>query len=156
MPHAWLAVCHRGECVQVRRDTAQSRKLKNRLESASPLILVVALVAAWEWAVPAFDIPRFLLPAPSDIFKLMVEEWGLIQMHSLATIGSILAGYVVAAVFALSVSAAMIRFPLVETLVMPIFVALQSVPKIAIAPLILVWIGAGTGSKIAVVVNSTH
>ena len=47
----------------------------------------------------------------------------------------------------------MIRFPLLERLIMPIFVALQSVPKIAIAPLILVWIGAGIGSKIAVVAS---
>lgn len=123
------------------------------LELASPVLLVMTLVAFWEWAVPAFDVPRFLLPAPSDIGKLMVAEWPLIQVHSLATVGSILAGYIVSAVFALVVSAAMIRFPLLERLIMPIFVALQSVPKIAIAPLILVWIGAGIGSKIAVVAS---
>ena len=129
------------------------RTLGRWLEAASPTLLVLALVAVWEWAVPAFDVPRFLLPAPSDIAKLMVAEWGLIQMHSLATIGSILAGYVVSAAFALFVSAMMIRFPLLERLIMPIFVALQSVPKIAIAPLILVWVGAGIGSKIAVVAS---
>lgn len=129
------------------------RSLGRILEAASPTLLVLALVAVWEWAVPAFDIPRFLLPAPSDIAKLMVAEWPLIQMHSLATIGSILAGYVVSAVFALFVSALMIRFRLLEKLIMPIFVALQSVPKIAIAPLILVWVGAGIGSKIAVVAS---
>ena len=129
------------------------RSLARWLEAASPTLLVLALVAFWEWAVPAFDVPRFLLPAPSDIAKLMVAEWGLIQMHALATIGSILAGYVVSAVFALFVSAMMIRFPLLERLIMPIFVALQSVPKIAIAPLILVWVGAGIGSKIAVVAS---
>ncbi len=129
------------------------RSLGRLIEAASPALLVIGLVAFWEWAVPAFDVPRFLLPAPSDIAKLMVAEWGLIQMHALATIGSILAGYVVSAAFALAVSAAMIRFPLVERLIMPIFVALQSVPKIAIAPLILVWIGAGIGSKIAVVAS---
>ena len=49
----------------------------------------------------------------------------------------------------------MIRFPLAEMLVMPIFVALQSVPKIAIAPLILVWVGAGLGSKVLVVSPAT-
>src|ERR1051325_11513267 len=54
---------------------------------------------------------------------------------------------------ALAISALMIRFPLVERLIVPIFVGLQSVPKIAIAPLILVWVGAGTGSKVAVVVS---
>ena len=128
-------------------------KLASVVEAVSPIVLVLALIAFWEWAVPTFDVPRFLLPQPSDIAKLMIAEWPLIQMHALATMGSILAGYVVSAVFALFISAAMIRFRLLERLIMPILVGLQSVPKIAIAPLILVWIGAGIGSKIAVVAS---
>ncbi|HEX2215544.1 MAG TPA: ABC transporter permease [Xanthobacteraceae bacterium] len=123
------------------------------LERSSPALLVIALVVLWETAVRLLDVPRFLLPAPSEIVALAIAEWPLIQMHSLATIGSILAGYIVAVVFALSISALMIRFPVIERLIMPIFVGLQSVPKIAIAPLILVWVGAGIGSKILVVTS---
>jgi ABC-type nitrate/sulfonate/bicarbonate transport system permease component len=111
------------------------------------------LIALWEVLTRAFEVPNFLLPTPTDVARLMVQEWPLIQMHSLATLGSILSGYVTAVLFALAVSALMIRFPLVERLIMPIFVGLQSVPKIAIAPLILVWVGAGIGSKIAVVAS---
>jgi NitT/TauT family transport system permease protein len=123
------------------------------LERWSSTVLITALVLLWEALVRAFDIPSFLLPAPSEIAKLVVKEWSLIQMHSLATIWAILTGYVAAVVFALLVSALMIRFPLFERLIMPIFVGLQSVPKIAIAPLILVWVGAGMGSKILVVMS---
>ncbi|NVO13430.1 MAG: ABC transporter permease [Rhodoplanes sp.] len=123
------------------------------LERASPALLIVALVAAWEAAVRLLDVPRFLLPAPSEIVALAIAEWGLIQMHSLSTIGSIATGYVAAVAFALAISALMIRWPLMERLIMPIFVALQSVPKIAIAPLILVWVGAGLGSKVLVVAS---
>ncbi len=123
------------------------------LEKWSSLLLMICLLVIWEASVRFFEIPAFLLPAPSQIAELMVEEWPLIQMHSLATIWAILTGYVTAVVFALAVSALMIRFPLLERLIMPIFVGLQSVPKIAIAPLILVWIGAGMGSKIAVVMS---
>lgn len=123
------------------------------LERWSSTLLIVVLVALWEAMVLAFDIPSFLLPAPSEIAKLVVKEWSLIQMHSLATIWAVLTGYVAAVVFALFVSALMIRFPLFERLIMPIFVGLQSVPKIAIAPLILVWVGAGMGSKILVVMS---
>lgn len=126
---------------------------RHDLERWSPALLVLALVAFWEAAVRLGEIPSFLLPAPSEIARLAVAEWPLIQMHSLQTIGSILTGYVAAAVFALAISALMIRFPLVERLIMPIFVGLQSVPKIAIAPLILVWVGAGIASKIAVVAS---
>jgi len=123
------------------------------LEKWSSLLLMISLLIIWEACVRFFEVPAFLLPAPSQIAELMVEEWPLIQMHSLATIWAILTGYVTAVVFALVVSALMIRFPLLERLIMPIFVGLQSVPKIAIAPLILVWIGAGMGSKIAIVMS---
>lgn len=116
-------------------------------------LLIVALVILWEGCVRIFEIPQFLLPLPSDIAKLMINEWPLIQMHALSTIWAIATGYVAAVVFALAVSAVMIRFPSVERLIMPIFVGLQSVPKVAIAPLILVWVGAGIGSKILVVVS---
>src|SRR5690606_19718862 len=98
-------------------------------------------------------IPPFLLPAPSAIAELMVDEWGLIQMHTLHTIWSVFSGYIMAVFFALAVSALMIRFRILEQIIMPIFVALQSVPKIAIAPLILVWVGAGAASKVVVVMS---
>jgi NitT/TauT family transport system permease protein len=120
---------------------------------ASPALLVAALVAAWEASVRIFEVPSFLLPAPSEIARLAYAEWPLIRMHALHTIGSILAGYAAAVAFALAASALMIRFPLVERLVMPLFVGLQSVPKIAIAPLILVWVGAGLASKVLVVAS---
>src|SRR3954453_14614757 len=107
----------------------------------------------WQVLTRPLEIPNFLLPAPTDIARLMIDEWPLIQMHSLATIGSIVSGYITAVLFALAISALMIRYPLVERLIMPIFVGLQSVPKIAIAPLILLWVGAGAGSRILVVAS---
>jgi NitT/TauT family transport system permease protein len=133
------------------RSTA--RNWRRNIERAGPVLLIVLLVVLWQILTRALDVPKFLLPAPTDIATLMVDEWPLIQMHSLATIGSIVSGYITAVLFALAISALMIRFPLVERLIMPIFVGLQSVPKIAIAPLILVWVGAGIGSKILVVTS---
>lgn len=127
--------------------------LAPELERWSSPLLMMVLLLVWEASVRVFEIPAFLLPAPTQIAELMIDEWSLIYMHSMATIWAILTGYLTAVIFALIVSALMIRFPLLERLIMPIFVGLQSVPKIAIAPLILVWIGAGMGSKIAVVMS---
>jgi ABC-type nitrate/sulfonate/bicarbonate transport system permease component len=134
-------------------DAPAARHWRRGLERVSPVLLVIVLIVLWQVLTRAFDVPNFLLPAPTDIATLMVAEWPLIQMHSLATIWAIVSGYLAAALFALAVSAVMIRYPLVERLIMPIFVGLQSVPKIAIAPLILVWVGAGAGSKIMVVAS---
>ena len=130
-----------------------ARNWRRGLERASPFLLIAVLIVLWQVLTRAFEVPNFLLPAPTDVAWLMVAEWPLIQMHSIATIWAIVSGYVSAALFALAVSALMIRYPLVEKLIMPIFVGLQSVPKIAIAPLILVWVGAGAGSKIMVVAS---
>jgi len=135
------------------QDQSATRTWRRSIERAGPVLLVVFLVVLWQILTRALEIPKFLLPAPTDIARLMVDEWPLIQMHSLATIGSIVSGYIAAVLFAIAMSALMIRFPLAERLIMPIFVGLQSVPKIAIAPLILVWVGAGIGSKIAIVAS---
>ena len=135
------------------RETPAPRNWRRVVARVGPVLLVVALVVLWQALTRIFDVPPFLLPAPTDIARLMVAEWPLIQMHSLATIWAIVSGYLAAALFALAVSAVMIRWPLVERLIMPIFVGLQSVPKIAIAPLILVWVGAGIESKILVVAS---
>jgi ABC-type nitrate/sulfonate/bicarbonate transport system permease component len=131
--------------------SAPALSLRKFVEGFGPYILSAALIGFWEFSVRFFEIPTFLLPAPSQIVALIYNEWPLIQMHSQATIVSIVTGYSCAVVFALMLSALMIRFPLVERCIMPIFVGLQSVPKIAIAPLILVWVGAGLASKVLVV-----
>jgi hypothetical protein len=132
---------------------APARSWRRTIERVSPLILVATLIVLWQVLVRFFEVPAFLLPAPTDIVRLMIDEWPLIQMHTLSTIWSITSGYIAATLFALFVSAVMIRYPLAERLIMPIFVGLQSVPKIAIAPLILVWVGAGAGSKVLVVAS---
>lgn len=145
-----MTVSHAENAAQ---EVPPAHNWRRTLERVSPVLLIIVLLVLWELLTRAFEVPNFLLPTPSDVVRLMVAEWPLIQMHSIATVGSVLSGYVAAALFALFVSALMIRFPLFERLIMPIFVGLQSVPKIAIAPLILVWVGAGAGSKILVVAS---
>jgi NitT/TauT family transport system permease protein len=117
------------------------------------VLTLMALLVLWEAAVVGLDIQRFLLPAPSDVVAEFIKDYRMIFGHAVQTVWGILAGYIAAVIFALAASMAMIRWPLVERMVMPIFVASQSVPKIAIAPLILLWIGAGAGSKILVVAS---
>lgn len=112
---------------------------------------VVALLVVWEVAVRAYEVPRFLLPAPTDVVQEFSQDYGLIWMHLQYTLAGIVGGYVAAVVFALMISMLMIRFRVAERMIMPIFISIQTVPKIAIAPLILLWVGAGIESKVLVV-----
>ena len=117
------------------------------------IITVVVLIAAWQAAVRVFHIPAFLLPAPSDVVAKFVLEWRLIAMHAAYTLSEIGAGYLASVVFGIGLAVVMVRFPLAERMFMPLLIATQSVPKIAIAPLILLWVGAGPASKILVVTS---
>lgn len=143
------------ETNAIEKSTSDRRRksfsFRSFLERYGALVMVAGIICFWEFSVRFFEIPPFLLPAPSQIVTLMFNEWSLIQMHGLTTIKVIFAGYLSAVFFALTLSAVMIRFPLAERMIMPIFVGLQSVPKIALAPLILIWVGAGIGSKLLVV-----
>jgi hypothetical protein len=78
------------------QDKPAAQNWRRGMERAGPLLLIVLLIVLWQVLARAFDVPKFLLPAPTDIARLMVDEWPLIQMHSLATIGSIVSGYVTA------------------------------------------------------------
>lgn len=117
------------------------------------LLTLAAVLVLWEGAVRGLEIQRFLLPAPTDVLAEFIKDWRLIFSHAIQTVWGILAGYTAAVIFALTASMVMIRWPLAERMVMPLFVASQSVPKIAIAPLILLWVGAGAGSKVLVVAS---
>ena len=99
------------------------------------VLTLMALLVLWEAAVVGLDIQRFLLPAPSDVVAEFIKDYRMIFGHAVQTVWGILAGYIAAVIFALAASMAMIRWPLVERMVMPIFV------------------GAGAGSKILVVAS---
>ena len=69
-----------------------SRGIGRLLERWSSVLLVITLIGVWEAGVRIFDVPRFLLPTPTEIVQLTLDEWSLIQMHSLATIWAIFTG----------------------------------------------------------------
>jgi NitT/TauT family transport system permease protein len=115
------------------------------------IAVFVALVAAWELGVRVGKVPPFVLPAPSAIAAKFVADLPLLRLHTLVTVQEILVGYVVAAAGGLLIAILIVRFKTVERVVYPYIVASQTVPKIAIAPLLIIWMGAGLLPKILIV-----
>ena len=135
-----------GPDLRLERSPFWSR-LSGRL--VSPLFAVV-LIAYWELHVHIFDIDALLLPPPS---KIAIAFWngmasGLFLNHFATTVFRALSGFAIAALFGVALGTLICQFRIVERTVYPWVVALQTVPKIAIAPLILVWCGYGSLSKI--------
>jgi NitT/TauT family transport system permease protein len=116
-----------------------------------PLLFFIAVVVAWELSVDLFDVPVFVLPAPSVVVERIAETPARMFMHMLATLQEVLIGFALALIGggALAVMVAESRF-LSRTLY-PLLVVSQTVPVVAIAPVLAVWFGPGNISRLIVV-----
>jgi len=116
-----------------------------------PLVLVV-FVGLWEWVVRAWAVPPFIAPAPTAVVASLVGgiRSGLYLEHFATTLYETLLGFLIAAGSGIILGAVIAQFRLVEQTIYPYVVALQTLPKIAIAPLIIVWFGFGISSKVII------
>ena len=116
-----------------------------------PLSLVLFL-GGWEWYVRAFNVSPLIVPAPSAIVEALRTGLasGLYVKALLVTLQAIVLGFALSATSAFILGILISQIRLLEATIYPYIVALQTLPKIAIAPLILVWVGLGIESKIII------
>jgi NitT/TauT family transport system permease protein len=112
---------------------------------------LVALVILWEVLVRHFQVPAWLLPSPSLIGQAMVEWRSELVGHSIVTLYETLVGFALAIAISIPLAVAVVYSRFLQNTIYPILLALQSMPKVAIAPLLALWIGFGTLPKIVVV-----
>ena len=120
-------------------------------EYTTSAALALAVLLAWEVAAAGFGVPKWLLPAPSDIAVALISGWGLISSHGLVTLGEVLVGFVISFVVGVSLAVAIVRSRVVERALYPFVIASQTVPIVAIAPILLIWFGYGLWPKAIVV-----
>ena len=123
----------------------------------SPVLLVVILLG-WEYAVPFFAIPNYVLPTPSAIVTALWRgldagpfERGGYWLHTGVTVAEVLLGFVIGSAVGLLLGTVISQFRLVEATLRVYIVAIQSLPKIALAPIIILWFGFGLTSKIVII-----
>jgi NitT/TauT family transport system permease protein len=115
---------------------------------ARPLILIVAVFILWDLVIRVFKIPPYLIPAPWDVAKMLVAEWPRLWRESLFTASATLGGFGLSILLGIPIAMLIAYSRLVESFVYPLLVFSQSVPKIAIAPLFVVWFGFGIFPKV--------
>jgi NitT/TauT family transport system permease protein len=124
------------------------RAFLSRYASLWAFLLVLLL---WEIAARAFQLPVYVLPAPSAIAsaarELGVARW---LEHLLATLEVAISGYLVAIAIALPLAVGITKSPLLSRTLLPWLVVIQSTPIIAIAPIIVVTLGAGTLPRVVI------
>ena len=115
-----------------------------------PASAVVGFVVFWSLCVRIFSIPDYLIPAPEVIAVQIVERWPLLSRHSLITLSEILAGFFMSIVIAVPLAMLIVINRTFERVTLPLLVMSQSIPKVAIAPIFVIWLGFGLLPKIAV------
>ena len=114
------------------------------------LLLILAFLAVWEGFVRVFDIPAFILPTPSNVFLALYRGFAsaLYIDHIWITITETLMGFVLGTALAFLLGTVIALSRPVEYFLYPFVVMFQAMPKVALAPLIIVWFGLGLTSKV--------
>jgi NitT/TauT family transport system permease protein len=115
-----------------------------------PVIAFAAVLLLWQGIVWVFRPAPFLLPGVDRVAERFVSFGANWPRHLLATVESIVLGFAVAVVFGVAGAVAIVYSETLRRALTPLLVTLQIVPKIAFAPLILVWFGIGLTSKVTV------
>jgi ABC-type nitrate/sulfonate/bicarbonate transport system permease component len=123
----------------------------NRLrdEILPPIIILVLVLAMWQLAVRTFDIPPWLLPAPTDVVERFFKTTNL-WYHTGHTVLEALAGFFISAVLGVSLSAGIVHSRFLERGVFPYVIVSNAIPIIAIIPLLTIWFGFGIAPKIMI------
>ena len=121
----------------------------NRELVCIPLLFVI-VVGAWEALIRLAEVPPYVAPAPSAIWRSLVNGIGsgLFLSNALVTLTEALLGFAGAAVLAIALGSAIAQSRFVERVLYPYLIAIQTTPKVAIAPLFIIWFGFGITSKI--------
>ncbi len=113
-----------------------------------PAILFLLLALLWEKAVTIFGIKRYLLPPLSQVIEALWQGRVMILQQSWITTGEILAGYFWAVVGGTLLGLAIFAWPTARRTLYPFIVLFQGLPKVALAPLFVIWFGYGLASKV--------
>jgi NitT/TauT family transport system permease protein len=138
--------------IQRRNGSKRSWWQKYSLELAAIPVGTVLIISAWALITVIGDYPNFILPDPLTVFEKMREitASGLLWHHTQATVLEIMGGLALGLTTATILGYLLAKSPLLERLAGPYIVASQSIPAIAIAPLLIIWFGSGKLSKVLI------
>ncbi|MEV4756607.1 ABC transporter permease [Micromonospora sp. NPDC049559] len=117
-----------------------------------PALLLAAIFAAWWFAAEREYMPNYLVPTPAQVWATTVEQWSFLLRHSYVTLYETVIGFVLAVLLGLATAVLIAYSRTMEKAIYPVVLFAQVIPKIAIAPLLVVWFGVGLAPKIVLAV----
>jgi NitT/TauT family transport system permease protein len=116
-----------------------------------PVVGLILALALWWLATIVFSIDSYLLPNPGAVVTAFLDQPGYLLQHTWTSLVETVEGFVLSIVVGVPVALLIVRSVVVERLLYPLLLALNSIPKIAIAPLLVVWFGFGQWPKVLLV-----
>lgn len=125
--------------------------VNSRSAAILPILSFVLFLVIWQVAVVMFGIKEFILPAPTSILMALISDAGELADHMWVTLGTLGLGYAAGVAVGIGLAVLMTLMPLFRAAVYPLIVASQTIPKIAIAPLLILWFGVGVLPKVLII-----
>jgi NitT/TauT family transport system permease protein len=132
--------------------------MRTRPELVLAPVLLVVIIALWEWGVPYFQVPNWVLPTPSAIVTALwrgldagIFDRGGYWLHTGVTVFQVLLGFFIGSTVGLVLGTIISQFRILEATLRIYLIAIQSLPKIALAPIIVLWFGFGLTSKVVII-----
>ena len=113
------------------------------LKHAMPWLVMAALLIVWEICCVLFDVQEIILPRPSKIFTVFVARFDILMLFCWDTLWTTLLGFLLAIGFGLLLGLAIGASPFVYSGLYPLLIAFNAVPKVAIVPILMIWVGVG-------------
>ncbi len=114
------------------------------VQALAPWLVTIVLFLVWELSCWLFSVPSFVLPRPSLVFKTMYQFRQQIEYHGLQTLFSTVVGFGLAVAVGLLIGIAVGASRIVYTSLYPLLIGFNSIPKVALVPVIVIWFGIGT------------
>jgi NitT/TauT family transport system permease protein len=122
------------------------------LRYGAPFVVGTALLALWQAAVTAYDVPSYLVPSPLAVLATLQRDWGLLSRSLVFTLAVTLAALVLATLVGVAMAFVFVQSRVIEASFFPYAVLLQVTPIVAVAPLIIIWV---KDTRIALVLCAT-
>lgn len=131
------------------------KKLRNITSNIAPLFAIILILLIWGLLSKTGIVPRFMLPSPMDVLQVLIKDFGLLIHHGKTTLLEALLGLALGVAFGFIIAVIMDQFKIIHKAIYPILVISQTIPTVAIAPLLVLWMGYGILPKVMLIVITT-
>ncbi len=132
-----------------------TKKYQSIINKAAPLVSLAVLISVWLFVTEKEIIARYMLPAPTEVAEALIKELPILMQHAAVTVQEALYGLIIGIGLAFVIAVLMDSLAFVRAALYPILVISQTIPTIAIAPLLILWMGFDMAPKITLVVLTT-